>query len=95
MAVAVTDAGPPHYLVLIGAIDLLPSLFDAVFLPDVVHAELRHPRAPASVRGWNDLPPPWLRIEPTPPVSTLPFPFLDDGSELRSRWRKNCTLTPY
>ena len=79
MAVAVADAGPPHYLVLIGAIDLLPSLFDLVFLPDMVHAELCHPRAPAPVRDWIAIPPQWLRIVPTPPLSTLPLPRLDDG----------------
>ena len=65
-------------MVLIGAIDLLPKLFDLVFLPDIVETELRHPRAPALVRDWVAGPPSWLRVLPTPPVATLPFPRLDD-----------------
>lgn len=59
--------------------DLLPRLFQAVILSAAVQAELRHARAPAAVRDWINDPPPWLRVEPTPPLSTLPFPRLDSG----------------
>lgn len=79
MALAVADTGPPHYLVLIGAIDLLPRLFQAVILPAAVQMELRHARAPVAVRDWINHSPPWLRVEATPPLSTLPFPRLDSG----------------
>ena len=34
MPVAVTDTGPFNYLVLIGEIELLPALFDSVFVPE-------------------------------------------------------------
>ncbi len=79
MPVVVADAGPPHYLVLIGAIDLLPSLFGAVIIPDVVKAELSRPRAPAAVRAWIASSPPWLASRPASIQQTPQFPKLDEG----------------
>lgn len=79
MPVVVADTGPLHYLVLIGEIELLPRLFARVLVPELVHQELRHERTPAPVRVWASAPPSWLRIAPTPPLETLPFPALDDG----------------
>jgi hypothetical protein len=49
--------GPLQYLVLIGAIDVVPRLFEAVTIPAVVQAELLHPVAPAVVRAWAGTPP--------------------------------------
>jgi hypothetical protein len=31
--VVIADAGPLHYLVLIGCSDILPTLFETVFIP--------------------------------------------------------------
>jgi predicted nucleic acid-binding protein len=42
----VADAGPLHYLVLIGQIDLLPRLFATVTVPKVVRDELLHTNTP-------------------------------------------------
>jgi hypothetical protein len=36
MRAAVADASPLRYLVLIGAIEILPRLFEGVFVPDIV-----------------------------------------------------------
>lgn len=58
----VADTGPPHYLLLIDAIDLLPRLFGAVTLPMPVLAELCHPAAPPAVRAWAAVPPPWVAV---------------------------------
>lgn len=79
MPVVVADTGPLHYLVLIDAIALLPQLYDVVLVPEIVCAELRHPNTPASIRAWLATTPAWLKPQPTPPVTTLPFPKLGDG----------------
>jgi predicted nucleic acid-binding protein len=76
---AVADAGPLHYLVLIDAIHLLPRLFATVLVPDIVRDEIGRANTPSLVRDWIAQPPSWLRILPTPPLGTLPFPRLDDG----------------
>ena len=39
----IADASPLHYLVLIGCSDILPALFETVFIPTVVRDELLHP----------------------------------------------------
>jgi predicted nucleic acid-binding protein len=62
MRLVVADTSPLNYLVLIGHIDLLPSLFERIFVPRIVHDELRHDEAPESVRRWIEQPPSWLEI---------------------------------
>src|SRR5271156_2773398 len=62
MRVVVTDTGPLHYLVLTGDTALLPNLFEKVLTPERVRDELAHAEAPAAVRGWIAVPPPWLEI---------------------------------
>jgi predicted nucleic acid-binding protein len=77
--VVVADTGPLQYLVLIEAIDLLPRLFEAVSVPDIVRDELRHAHTPPAVRSWIESRPSWLQVVPSPPVEGLPLPALDDG----------------
>lgn len=77
--VVIADTGPPHYLVLIGAVDLLPVLFGAVVVPDAVLAELGRPRTPAPVRTWAAAHASWLLPRPTAPIASLPHPDLGDG----------------
>jgi predicted nucleic acid-binding protein len=60
----VADTGPLHYLVLIGHIDLIPTLFEAVYVPFEVQDELSHAEAPPEVRSWIAKPPEWLMIVP-------------------------------
>ena len=76
---AVSDTGPLHNLVLIGQIAVLPTLLTGVSIPETVSRELSHPEAPASVRGWISVPPPWLAIEPDPPGSDPSLGTLDVG----------------
>lgn len=72
----VADTGPLNYLVQIGAIDVLPKLFDQVIIPTSVHGELAHQRAPAAVRAWAARIPTWLVVRP------------DDGRDLNDAlWR--------
>jgi predicted nucleic acid-binding protein len=77
--IAVADAGPLHYLVMIEAIDFLPKLFETVLTPTRVHDELSHASTPRMVRAWAARPPVWLHVVPTPPPEELPWPVLDDG----------------
>ena len=62
----VADTGPLHYLVLVGCIGVLPQLFTAVTVPEIVRAELLHPGAPQPVRDWAANPPAWLVVSATP-----------------------------
>jgi predicted nucleic acid-binding protein len=39
----VSDTSPISYLLLIGESELLPALYDQLFIPMAVAAELRHP----------------------------------------------------
>ena len=62
MRVVVADTGPLHYLILISRIDILPTLFETVFIPSVVRDELAHAEAPAAVQKWIIHPPAWLEV---------------------------------
>jgi predicted nucleic acid-binding protein len=76
----VADTGPLHYLVLIGHIDLIPVLFETVFVPTEVRDELSRSEAPAGVRSWVANPPAWLTVVPvTVPVADPILLRLDRG----------------
>jgi len=77
--IVVADTGPPHYLVLIGAIELLPQLFGSVLIPEAVLDELTRPRTPEPVREWVRSRPTWLEVRPAPPVADLPLRLLGAG----------------
>ena len=64
--IVVGDTGPLNYLVLIGQVDVLPSLFSRVVIPRTVALELASARAPEVVRRWVENPPAWLDIQPDP-----------------------------
>jgi predicted nucleic acid-binding protein len=60
--IAVADASPLNYLVLIGHVDVLPKLFDNVLVPAGVVRELQHTRTPARVAYWVSDPPSWVSV---------------------------------
>jgi predicted nucleic acid-binding protein len=66
MQLVVADTGPLNYLVLIDAIDLLPKLFEKIFVPAAVRDELADGEAPAAVRAWIMQAPAWLEVQPNP-----------------------------
>lgn len=69
---AVSDASPLNFLVRIEQLELLPSLFTSVTVPEAVATELSHARTPAPVRNVIHSPPKWLAIRsPTQPVLSL------------------------
>jgi predicted nucleic acid-binding protein len=77
----VAAAGPLHYLVLIGHSDILPKLFEKVFVPTLVRNELAHKETPIAVREWVENPPAWLEVR-SPSVADDPsMQALDDGEK--------------
>lgn len=68
--IAVVDASPLCYLVLIGEIDLLPQLFSRVMVPQTVIFELLHEDTPEAVRNWASNLPVWISVEDTPDVTS-------------------------
>ena len=68
MRVVVADTGPLNYLVLIGEIEILPVLFEKVFVPQAVRAELRHRVSPGGT-GMAARPPKWLEVRPVRSVA--------------------------
>ncbi len=63
MIVVVADTSPLNYLIQIDCDDLLPALYERVFVPSAVVEELGHPRAVAAVRAWLTRVPPWLVVQ--------------------------------
>jgi predicted nucleic acid-binding protein len=75
----VADTGPINYLVIIGHIHVLSTMFGRVSIPEVVRAELGHSRSPDVVQRWIASHPPWLVVQPDPRSPIVQLPFLDDG----------------
>ena len=66
MRVVVADATPLHYLILIGAVHVLPRIFEKVHVPIEVRDELSCEATPPPVRAWMQQPPEWLEIVVVP-----------------------------
>jgi|HubBroStandDraft_1064217.scaffolds.fasta_scaffold92670_2 predicted nucleic acid-binding protein len=81
MLLVVADTSPIRYLVEIGHIGALPKLFERIFIPSIVHDELRHPSAPLAVRQWANSPPAWLDVLPVIVSDDPALRPLDDGEK--------------
>jgi predicted nucleic acid-binding protein len=80
MRLVVADTGPLNYLVLIEQVAILPTLFEKIFVPQIVRDELRHDEAPENVRRWIADPPSWVEIVPADhDVDDPALVDLDDG----------------
>lgn len=66
----VSDTSPLSYLILIGEVDVLHTLYGDVLIPPAVEKELRHPDGPGRTRRWIREPPTWLQVEKPPEEST-------------------------
>ena len=77
--IVVSDTSPLNYLVLIGAIDVLPGLFTRVYVPPSVISELTRTKTPDLVRNWFHSPPTWLQI--VAPNVQYPFTAKLDAGE--------------
>jgi predicted nucleic acid-binding protein len=62
--VVVADTTPLNYLILIGHVEILASLFGEVLIPHAVLEELSHAEAPEAISRWLLETPVWLRISP-------------------------------
>ena len=84
--IVVSDTTPLNYLVLIRAVDVLPRLFDAVYVPVRCFGRLAA-AAPQAVRDWARQPPGWLTV--ADPVLHLASTCAWARARLmRSRWRR-------
>jgi predicted nucleic acid-binding protein len=63
--IVVSDTSPLNYLVLIGAVEVLPAMFGDVYVPEQVMEELRRAKTPPLVRAWALNSPSWLKIVAT------------------------------
>jgi predicted nucleic acid-binding protein len=79
--IAVADASPLCYLVLIREIDLLPKLFLHVAVPRAVITELLHEDAPETVRTWASNLPRWIGVEENPLSATTGLDKLQGGEQ--------------
>jgi len=80
--IAVADASPLCYLVLIGEIDLLPKLFGRVLAPHAVIAELLHEDAPEAVRAWASDLPVWICAKENPLLVATGLEKLQAGEQV-------------
>jgi len=47
-------------MIVIGAADVLKTLYDRVLVPEAVAAELQDAKTPATIRAWIAQPPAWF-----------------------------------
>jgi predicted nucleic acid-binding protein len=58
----VSNTSPLNYIVLVKLENILPQLYEEIWIPPAVRAELLNPATPSQVRRFVDAPPEWLRI---------------------------------
>lgn len=58
--IVVADTSSLNYLVLTGRIDILPKLYDRIYIPESVIHELSDAGAPPAVQGWVKNLPVWV-----------------------------------
>src|ERR1035437_8468877 len=61
--IVVSNTSPLNYLVLIDAINVLPALYEQVYVPPIVLDELKHPGSPVTVGRWASALPAWLVVQ--------------------------------
>jgi predicted nucleic acid-binding protein len=58
--IVVSDTSPLAYLVEVGIVECLPTLYEQIYVPPAVADELRRPGCPAA--EWMSSPPDWLQV---------------------------------
>jgi predicted nucleic acid-binding protein len=82
----VSDTSPLNYLVLIRQINVLPTLYGRVLIPQSVYEELGAMEASETVRDWRGGLPSWIEIpseQPTPDIGPN-HPHADEGDLISS-----------
>ncbi|MEZ5366851.1 MAG: hypothetical protein R2748_32055 [Bryobacterales bacterium] len=78
--IVVADTSPINYLILIGSVDVLPSLYGEILSPPAVIRELSADASPPAVRAFIADPPQWFSSRDS--VAPLdPSGALDDGEQ--------------
>ena len=77
--IVVSDTSPLCYLILLGQIEVLPTLYQNVLIPQAVAAELRAAASPPEVRAWITHPPSWLQVQSVELSQSMPAKNLDLG----------------
>jgi predicted nucleic acid-binding protein len=70
VSVVVSDTSPLHYLILCGAENILPSLFQQIVIPPTVFNELQQLNTPPQVRQWASALPKWVTVQ-SPKITHL------------------------
>jgi predicted nucleic acid-binding protein len=73
--IVVADTTPLNYLILIGEVELLSTLYENVLIPKEVHRELMHSKSPPQVRAWAASLPAWCDVRE---VNAVPDDALDE-----------------
>jgi predicted nucleic acid-binding protein len=79
MIVVVADTSPLNYLVQIRCHELLPALYERVFVPTAVISELDHARTPPIVRAWLGQLPKWIEVRQVQSLPDAAIAGLDPG----------------
>ncbi len=79
--IVVADTSPVNYLILIGAIDVLPALYQKIVVPPAVYNELQSDATPAQVRAWTTKPPAWFEVLPVTILLDADLENLDEGEK--------------
>ena len=79
MRLVIAGTGPIRYLIQIGHVDLLSSLFESVSIPTVVAQERGDSSAPATVQAWINAPPLWLKVLEAKAINDPALQTLDPG----------------
>jgi predicted nucleic acid-binding protein len=75
----VSDTSPLNYLILIGQINILPTLYGRVIIPQSVYEELGAPETPEAVREWRANLPGWIEVSSEQPTSDIGSSHLHAG----------------
>jgi predicted nucleic acid-binding protein len=77
--IVISDTSPINYLVLIGEIDLLTTLYGEIIIPPIVFNELTADGSPIEVKNWLANKPDWLVVKSTEFEPSKTFFGLDAG----------------
>jgi predicted nucleic acid-binding protein len=90
--IVVSDNSPLQYLILIGCIDVLPTLYGQVLTTTQVIDELSHEETPDSVKRWVKAVPSWLKIESPAKVDFLDVIDIGEASAISLAQERHADL---
>ena len=79
--IVIADTSPINYLILIGAIDVLPALYQKIVVPTAVYQELQSVETPAEVRAWTANSPEWFVVQSVTILLDDALKNLDEGEK--------------